>query len=186
MQRYYGISLCRTGTSSLYRAMNNFGFLSRHYMSWQGYKDIIDILEFANDLPIPLEYKKLDKRYPGSKFIFPDRDVESWLDSYELHWSRTNFLTCSNWADYHKRLFGTLEFDREVWGRRFKLHRLEVLHYFRDRPDDLLVLEMPYREDALKMLSEFVKRQPKVMRMPWECGSYSRTNGWCPRSERRD
>lgn len=187
MQRYFGISWSRTGTSSLYHAMNSLGFHGIHYMTMPGYVHNIGTYEFANDLPIPLFYKELDDRYPGSKFIFPDRSVDEWLVSYEKHWERTGHLTVADWHVFNKEFFGTLEFDPDVFGRRFLAHRLEVLAYFADRPQDLLVLPMPYTSESLDQLAAFTGRVPDIRsEMPWICGSYSRTNCWCPESERRD
>lgn len=185
--RYFGISYCRTGTTSLYYAMLRLGFKASHYNSLKGFEYVKNHVDFVNDLPIPLLYKQLDRRFSDSKFIFPDRHVNDWLKSMDLHWKRTSHLTMGDWQKMNKSFFGTLIFDKIIWGERFLAHRKDVLDYFKDRPDDLLVLDMPYTKQGFIDLCKFVNRNPRKyfdkMKMPHKCGSYSDSNYWCPRDE---
>jgi hypothetical protein len=188
--KYFGISFPRTGTSSLEFAMKKLGFNTRHYLIREDYQ-LISRLDFVNDFPIPLRFRQLDEMFACSKFIFSDRPVEAWLKSYETHWRRTGHLTCSNWDTYNKEAFGTLTFNKDLFAERFLQHRKDVFEYFKDRPEDLLVLDMPYKKDAWEKLTNYVKvpdyQKQKVLLLgfPHACGSYASSNGWCPSSEVR-
>lgn len=182
--KFFGISLPRTGTSSLNRAMTSLVSSCRHYMDKRTFEGTIDTWRFANDFPISLWYKDLDKRFPGSGFIYPNRNVEEWLDSYEIHWSRTGHLTIQNWDEYNMEVFGTLKFDRKTFRDAFLRHQDEVFSYFHNR-DDLLVLDMPYTDRAWKQLCRFVGVAKSDRSFPNINGSYASENPWCPRSEVR-
>jgi len=187
--KYFGISLPRTGTSSLHYAMYRLGLKGLHYL-WDMDYDLIQRLDFANDFPISLRYKELDKKFAGSKFIYSDRPVDEWVKSYETHWQRTGHLTCGKWDVYNKEAFGTLTFDRDTFAERFLKHREEIFKYFKGR-DDLLVLEMPYTKAAWGLIIEYVgvpekkKQQVISLGFPHACGSYASSNGWCPKGQVR-
>jgi hypothetical protein len=100
-----------------------------------------------SDLPIPLLYKKLDKLYPGSKFILTLRDEEDWIESVRKHWSHENNKFRERWASdpfthkVHKLLYGQKGFDRDKFISRYRLHNAEVVDYFKGR-DSLLIMDM--------------------------------------------
>jgi hypothetical protein len=183
-RKFFGVSLPRTGTSSLAYAIRELGLVTEHYLHKRDL-DILPRVDFANDFPIPLIYKQLDEQFKGSRFLFTDRNVDDWLDSYELHWERTGHLTIGNWHEYNMEMFGTLKFDRKVFRNAFLRHREDVFEYFKDRPEALLVLDMPYTAESWKEICKFIGVKPTVYGgFPHKCGSYSVTNPHCPRDER--
>lgn len=83
-------------------------------------------------------YKRLDERFPNSKFILLERDDESWLKSMDEFFSSEK-----NWKNIDKRYLiddfpKKTEEIRNLKHKRYK----EVKEYFRDRPDDLLVMNI--------------------------------------------
>ena len=186
--RIFGVSCPRTGTSSLAYAIRKLGLNTGHYFSEEWYRHIHEY-EFANDFPITFRYKELDERFPGSKFIYSDRPVDDWLKSYELHLERTGHLTIGNWQEYNKEMFGGTKFDKEHFRKVFLNHREEVFEYFKDRPDDLLVLKMPYDIKSWGEIARFIGvPYPKgvhIKAFPHKCGSYSESNPWCPSVDRK-
>jgi hypothetical protein len=185
-RKVFGISLPRTGTSSLAVAFRHLDFHTAHYLTEADYEYIHEY-DFANDFPIPLRYKELDERFPNSKFIFTARPSESWLDSYELHLSRTKHISDGNWQDYNLSLFGTLDFDRKHFKNVYMKHWEDVLEYFKGRADDLLILDFPYRLKSWNDICDFVevKLPDDVLEFPNKCGSYSISNPFCPDNEDR-
>ncbi len=157
--RVFGIGLQRTATTSLHRAFQILGLDSLHWGTgeapriWQeihntGRSMTLEQWYALSDLPIPLLYEKLDKAYPGSKYILTIRDEEKWANSVERLWDTTKNPTRWLWDVYpfshrvHTALYGQKEFDREIFLKRYRRHNLEVREYFRERPDDLLVMNM--------------------------------------------
>lgn len=158
--RVFGIGMHKTGTTSLHVALQMLRFDSVHWKSVKWAKKLwMEMLESSrsialekhyclSDLPIPLLYEKLDKAYPGSKFILTTRDEASWLKSVNNHWSRWNQFKVT-WKkensfplQIHKELYGQTDFDEAVFLARYRKHNADVLEYFKDRPDDLLIMDM--------------------------------------------
>src|SRR6476660_2478699 len=84
--KVFGIGFPRTGTTSLVRALNILGIASTHNpagLLTDANDPVLDAFDGFADNPIPILYAELDARYPHSKFILTDRDVDSWLRSVE-------------------------------------------------------------------------------------------------------
>ena len=170
--RIFGIGMHKTATTSLHLAMKILNFDSAHWTSahwakaiWTEMKTWGKSLTLEKsyhlcDLPIPLLFRELDKAYPNSKFILTMLDDEVWVKAAEIHWSQRNRFRASWDSDpfshkIHQELYGQRHFDREVFLARYRRHNAEVLEYFKDRPDDLLVMRMN-DGDGWEQLCNFV------------------------------
>lgn len=158
--RIFGIGMHKTGTTSLHHALKILGFDSAHWqgahwakaiwreMNSEGWSETLERHYALCDLPIPLLYEKLDKEYPGSKFILTTRSESYWIDSVWRHWQPEFNRFRSGWDNdpftnrIHKVLYGRTDFDYKVFLERFRKHNEDVKRYFKDRPDDLLIMDM--------------------------------------------
>jgi sulfotransferase family protein len=166
--RIFGIGLTRTATSSLTVALERLGYWSVHYpedpltrgevlafLANGGARLRLSILErrldALTDTPVCVSFEALDAAYPGSKFILTTRDKDSWLDSCSRFWEKLvdRFLTDQPdhpGAKYikalHERLYGTASFDPERFSAAYDRYQRRVHEHFRDRRDDLLVLDI--------------------------------------------
>jgi hypothetical protein len=157
--RIFGIGLQKTATTSLHKALTILGFDSFHWgvgesqriwleMNALGRSPTLEQWYALSDLPIPLLYKKLDQSYPGSKFILTVRNEVDWLLSVSRLWQAKYNPTRHLWDVYpwsnqiHAALYGQSNFDALVFLQRYRRHNAEVREYFKDRPDDLLVMDM--------------------------------------------
>jgi hypothetical protein len=100
------------------------------------------------DLPIPILFRELDAAYPGSKFILTTRNEDRWLTSVKNHWDPDRNKFRAGWDSdpfthkVHKLLYGQKGFNADLFRARFRRHNAEVLAHFKNRPDDLLVMDM--------------------------------------------
>lgn len=157
--RVFGIGLHKTATTSLHKAFQILGFDSLHWgtgeapriwneMLHVGKSETLERFYSACDLPIPLLYKQLDKAYPGSKFILTIRDEDKWLKSVEGLYDPDLNPTHWTWNTYpitnrlHTALYGRTDFDPTTMIERYRRHNNEVMDYFLNRPQDLLVMWM--------------------------------------------
>ncbi len=158
--RILGIGMHKTATTSLHRALRILQFDSAHWkdahwakaiweeMSAWGRSQTLEKSYALSDLPIPLLYEKLDTAYPGSKFILTIRDEQNWLRSVRNHWSHESNRFRGAWSTdpfshkVHKLLYGQKGFDTDIFLARYRRHNAEVLEYFKERPGDLLVMDM--------------------------------------------
>jgi hypothetical protein len=157
--RVFGIGMHKTGTTSLHHAFTALGLDSWHWKSnrqaWRifnemnglGRSTLLENSYALCDNPIPLLYKKLDRAYPGSKFILTMLSEEKWLAAVEClydpnrnpywDWDKQPFSNL-----IHHAIYGRTDFNREVFLARYRQHNRDVLNYFRGREKDLLVMNM--------------------------------------------
>jgi hypothetical protein len=136
--KVFGIGLSRTGTSSLTRALGMLGLRARHYFFDL---DSIDDLDAATDTPIARAYKLLDHRYPGSRFVLTVRDEAGWLRSCAEFFAEPPEPGGEEEA-LALDLYGCIGFDAELFRAAYARHQADVMAYFRDRREDLLVMDI--------------------------------------------
>ncbi len=150
--KIFGIGLSKTGTSSLAHALEILGYKTRDYPGIERYApgDITCVdpallrdNDALTDTPIPSYYRELDRAYPGSKFILTVRAREGWLKSCQKQFTEK---LAAKQNEAHNRLFmdlyGTTVFDTVKFGTGYERFVARVLEYFKDRPDDLLILDV--------------------------------------------
>lgn len=141
MRKVFGIGLSRTGTTSLTRALEILGFSAVHFPTSM---EKIKAYDAATDTPVAATFRLLDKKYPGSKFIYTTRALEPWLQSCKWLWVRNSeyFKDSIFVRGVHIWLYGRGTFDRSAFTAAYDRHQNDVLGYFAERPDDLLVLDI--------------------------------------------
>ncbi len=178
--RVFGIGMHKTGTTSLHSAFQLLGLKSAHWKSahwakaiWRemttiGVSRTLEEYYALCDLPLTILYRELDQAYPGSKFILTTRDEGKWLASVENHWNPERNQFRAAWDSdpfthrVHRELYGRKSFDKEVFLARFRRHNAEVVEHFKDRPGDLLVMNVD-RKPGWNALCNFLgKRMPSV------------------------
>ncbi len=170
--KIFGIGLSKTGTSSLAQALQILGYKTLDNMGASRYVagdlSSIDLAtveahEALTDTPIPSFYRELDARYPGSKFILTVRDRPGWLKSCMKQF---NARFAETQSEPNRRLFedlyGTNVFDEARFSAGYDRFVAGVLDYFKDRPSDLLVLDVAGGEGWEKLCPFLGKPIPDV------------------------
>ncbi len=134
-------------------------------------------------------YPQLDQTYPNSKFILTVRDEMDWLNSWRrqignstgdevpTRWAWTRPLRMwerkmrrvfgynTRITHMHARIdiFGTYKFHADRCLYVYRLHRKDALDYFKERPQDLLVMDI-CGADGWEKLCPFleIRAFPKV------------------------
>ena len=158
--RIFGIGMHKTATTSLHAAMQILGYDSAHWPRGDWVRDLWDeMLAFGrsktlerhyaiSDNPIPILYRELDAAYPNSKFILTVRKESAWLASVKRHWNYDSNPTRWEWDKWpianrvHRALYGRTDFHAETFAARYLQHNAGVLEHFKERPNDLLVMDM--------------------------------------------
>ncbi|MFC1718814.1 sulfotransferase family protein [Candidatus Poribacteria bacterium] len=157
--KVFGIGLCRTGTTSLGQALNMLGIKTIHYPTDPTTLNELQIGKYNLTLMKTLQglvdvqasacFPQLDEAFPNSKFILTVRDLDSWLDSSERHWKWLDEIW-DNTPDSFKRMteyifacvYGSIKFNKERYSYVYNRHVSEVMDYFDERKDDLLVMDI--------------------------------------------
>jgi len=160
--RVFGIGMHKTATTSLHHALKILGYDSAHWKSahwakaiWREMNTLGRSLTLEKsyalcDLPITLLYQKLDRAYPGSKFILTKRSEDGWIETVRKHWDPAFNPFRGQWDGdpftnrIHTILYGSPEFNADKMLARYRSHNAAVLDYFKGRRDDLLVMDMDF------------------------------------------
>ena len=144
--KIFCIGTLKTGTTSIGNALKLLGYKHTGFNAAlleelkKGNKQaLIDFArgyEAFDDWPWAVGefYVDLDRAFPGSKFIYTDRDLISWAKSYYRY-----FYCDPNWPHGTAETFDD-EFPDHIMMRRNR--KRQILKYFADRPDDLLVINI--------------------------------------------
>lgn len=112
--------------------------------------NVLDAIDVAMDSPIPMLYKRLDKKYPNSKFILTTRKKEKWL--FSMNWMFSHGKVIWNWPKstqaYHRKFYGTIKYNTRILSKHYDLFHQQVFDYFKDRPSDLLILNIDEKIDV--------------------------------------
>ena len=166
--KVFGIGLSKTGTTSLYKALEILGFRSatfRHtkklglkkWLEGDFSVDYLNNFDAVTDLPIGTYFRELDVAFPNSKFILTHRPLDSWIASIERQFTakpnpKDNFNRDVRLAQYGVTTFNLRRFER-IWSE----HHENVLSYFSDNPSALLVLNL-FENEAWEELCQFLDR----------------------------
>lgn len=160
--KVFGLGLSRTGTRSLTAGLQMLGWDTSHYpIDEDTYTELaygqydLTLLKYHDgltDITTVPYYQQLDKQYPGSKFVLTVRDRESWLRSCQNHWFNRPAFKHTDDPDEETHLlmrqllraavYGCYNYQPERFSWVYDKHVAEVKAYFRDRPDDLLILNI--------------------------------------------
>jgi hypothetical protein len=173
--KIFCIGLNKTGTSSLHRALQGLGLTSQHFggppirkaveRAIREDKPLLTYLPEADaysDIQrLSVNYERLDREYPGSKFILTLRDVDGWIDSRRRHVERNIERKAAGEYD------GTfLEIEPDEWRALFEDHHRGVAEYFAGRDD---FLEFRVTEgDGYEKLCPFLGMDIPEAPFPWK------------------
>jgi hypothetical protein len=146
-RKVFGIGFHKTATTSLGEALKYLGY---RVTGPDGVNDpniavaaeelvykLAEHFDGFQDNPWPIFYRELDRVFPGSKFILTIRPTEAWIKSILNH-ARDIDTPMRQWI-YG---VGNPKGHEALYIGRYEHHNREVLQYFCNRPDDLLVLDI--------------------------------------------
>jgi hypothetical protein len=160
--KIFCIGFHKTGTTSLEVALKKLGYRVRgsfgtkdpdiaNKVHEMAYAMVADYDAFE-DNPWPVLYRELDERFPGSKFILTRRPSDAWIRSQVKDFASTE-TPMRRWI--YGEDAGCPEGNEDIYVARYERHNREVLEYFRERPGDLLVIDLP-NNDGWTRLCEFL------------------------------
>jgi len=171
-KKVFCIGFPKTGTKSINRALTTLGYKVKSFFGADdpdigrnvyerafGFAEQYDAFD---DTPWCVIYKELDKKYPRSKFILTLRPTEKWIKSAVDHFGKRS-VPLREWT------FGVgyPKGNEDIYIARYERHNKEVLEYFKDRPDDLLVLRLT-EGDGWEKLCPFLHKDIPNIAFPHE------------------
>ncbi len=144
--------------------------------------------QFFQDIPfsLPYTFQAMDMYFPGSKFILTIRDPELWYKSMvnfhslpSVHGERAASLELLKEATYCYRGFaydtkvlvydlpGDNPYDKDTLISHYEFHNRMVKDYFKNRPYDLLVIDVS-EKFAYQKFCDFLNVPCRGQWFPWE------------------
>lgn len=167
-----GVGFQKTGTSTLREVLKILGYRVKDTTPRAlipilrgNYSKILRMLnnyDALEDTPWYMIYKELDQLIPGSKFILTIRDEESWYTSISKH---IGDLRAAHHEWIYGRGKGLVKDHRQNAIDVYRRHNGEVRAYFKDRPDDLLVIDFTKREQW-EPLCRFLDKEIPALPFP--------------------
>lgn len=160
-----GVGFQKTGTSTLREALKILGYRVKDTTRRAlipilrgNYKKIVRMLknyDAVEDTPWYIIYKELDELFPNSKFILTIRDEESWYKSVKNHIGDLR-------TAHHQWIYGRGKAlpkdDKANTLKVYNDHNREVIEYFKNRPDDLLIIDFT-RGEKWEKICKFLGRE---------------------------
>ena len=152
MHKVFGIGWPKTGTKTLGACLEILGFNHESIrldlvedLQKGDYSRIMRIAhekDSFEDWPWIILYEKMDNEFPGSKFILTNRDPIRQLKSYQ-NMLKTLDLPKDKWNALRRTLYGLPfpDVTAEQLQQRYLQHNQNVQNYFKDRPNDFLVID---------------------------------------------
>ena len=152
----------KTGTSSMGRLFQIIGLKLAGAYGKRAVKGdnllIAQSLNFAKnydafqDNPWPLIYKDFDKKFPNSKFIFYERDVDDWYAS-SLGFFKN--LTTPMRKYIYGEGCGSPVGNEKIFKQVYLQHSEDVIEYFKNRPTDLLHIK-DFSDESAQQIGKFL------------------------------
>ena len=145
--KIFVIGFNKTGTTSIYKLLKMLKYNVTH--STIPVLDIIDKYDAFTD-GVHTNFKEYYKKYPNSLFILNTRPLKNWLISRYKHGKMRNFRKSRCWPVDDSK---TLKWINERYN-----HHLNVLQFFKDKPKQLLVVNIEENNWENKIY-EFIKQK---------------------------
>lgn len=176
-QKVFGIGFQKTGTRSLGIALPMLGYRICTWRDTQSFhinpgpptKENLAALDPFDAFTdgaywYPDWYKHLDRAYPGSKFILTIRSNEDvWFDSLK-RWYARKFNNKHPFPKVWEWIYGEhtiTPYNKQAFKNAYLKHNQQVIEYFKDRPNDLLVIDFSQGNEWDKICSFLGKEVPK-------------------------
>lgn len=160
--KVFGIGLSRTASKTLDDSLKMLGYRSHFVVEKDNLDSLLNEYDAFTHYPLAEKYVELDERFPGAKFILTVREREEWLKSCEFRKSIPTGASSSASRSLQRRVYGTEEFDRELYSAAYDRHYDQVCKHFRGREDSLLIIDICGGEGFEKLCPFLGKETPQV------------------------
>lgn len=153
--KIFGLGLSRTGTTTLNAILKQYGYNMIHYPTNEELYSLNN--DGCTDIPATVVYKDLDKKFPNSKFIYTTRDKDEWLKSMGPYLERKKtWNQSSTQVNLRIETYGAPFFEYDKYSAAYDYWLKDITEYFKNRPNDLLILNIVNGIDKPQKLFDFL------------------------------
>jgi len=169
--KIFCIGAHKTGTTSIEKALGKLGysidtanptFVPELFDGkFDRLKKYLRAYDGLSDFPFFFHYRDLDKIAKNSKFILTVREENSWIDSVLNHFGQWDY-------DKHGLYYEGVNNPKknpDKYLEIYRKHNAEVQEYFKDRPDQLLIMDLA-KGDGWNKLCKFLNKEVPFTEFP--------------------
>ena len=160
LSKIFIIGLPRTGTTSVSVALLELGYKVAHQAFT---KQAFELADVISDAPCFSDYRQLDKLFPGAKFVYLERSLDTWVPSMQMLLSRMLVHLDDKTGRFNAILkrsfthsFGVNRVDNPMDSehliRCYLAQKEQVVDYFKGR-DDLLSIDISEPGSLSKLIN---------------------------------
>lgn len=176
MEKIFVIGSNKTGTSSLAIALNTLGYNVCPEVCYASGSPILkdfqmgrydDIFNLVNSYDVFEDrpwnhtnfYEILDAKFPESKFILTNRNVDTWVSSVKRWGNRIGTLNPSFYNIVSQTCYGVDDYlsNEEIMREKYLQRNSDIMEYFKDK-NNLLVMDLE-KKDGWKQLCPFLDKE---------------------------
>ncbi len=160
--KVFGVGLHKTGTKSLAQALRILGYRVTGPNGTRDPRIADNALDLAlqmapdfdafQDNPWAVLFREMDQAFPRSKFVLTRRPAERWISSVVRHFGDQT-TPMREWVYGRGCPLG----NEDLYVARYRRHNEDVIAYFADRGEDLLVMDFE-AGDGWDALCAFLRR----------------------------
>jgi len=161
MSKIFIIGLPRTGTTSVCVSLLDLGFKVAHCAVTEGSLMAADVV---GDTPAYCDYKILDQRFPQSRFIYLERNIDSWLPSIKVLFENMIGGLSAPQGGFppavkrcYAEIFNPITIESiksdEHLSSCYTKHKNNVLQYFQDKPASFISIDISQSSAYKDMIS---------------------------------
>lgn len=183
MTKIFIIGLPRTGTTSISVALLECGFKVAHTAFTEHAFELADVI---SDSPCFSDYQQLDQLFPGSKFVYLQRELSKWIPSIQRLLTKMEPHLLPKTGYFNPVLKRSFEQTFELSNENvlteehlsacYKRHQQQVDVYFHGR-SDLLSINIS-KQDSLQALYAFLGLQDQGLQQFPHLNQGTQVSNW--------
>jgi len=168
INKVFVIGLPRTGTKSLHTVLSQLGYRSHHHPGEFRFLQLNGEFQFPGQWDALCGfgvgiYPQLDENYPNSRFILTMRNKDDWLKS--MKWKHGRRPDTRIGSQTRIDIFGCQRFNAQRYSYVFDQHYKNVVGYFSNMQEKLLILDIGGRGNMDKLCA-FLEKESLALDFP--------------------
>jgi len=143
--KIFNIGLSLSGDDIISSIFSDFNLDTTSFVDPKYFEKEIFTHQYIGDIPICNYFKEIDKKY-NAKFIYTKKNLDQWLIDCEAHWATIHYID-ESMKNIRQEVYGTVEFNKELFMKKYHDLDADIESYFKDKQDRLLILDFSQGED---------------------------------------
>jgi len=171
-EKIFCLGLSRTATTSLTSALELLGYRTIHFPAYwlnpvtgniHFLRHQLKEYDAFTDISVIPFFEEFDSFFPQAKFILTTRELEAWLKSCQrfINFNLPPSKQPKSRRMLHKLIYGSAMYEEKTFRNAYLRHEQRVRDHFRERKEDLLIMNIPAGDDWEPLCAFLNKEKPQ-------------------------